>query len=46
LGSFLSISGIWENINKIEGKPKWFSLNFYPVLAWFGSKMVAEKFFF
>jgi len=33
-------------VNEIEGKSKWFSLLFHPVLACYGSKMVAEKEFF
>jgi hypothetical protein len=30
-------------LNKIEGKPFWFSLLVHPVMACYGSKMVAEK---
>jgi len=37
--------GFWhsEKTNKIEGKPSWFSLLFYPGLACYGNKMVVEK---
>jgi hypothetical protein len=44
--AWVAFDGIWysEKVNEIEGKLKWYSLLFHPVLACYGSEIEAEKF--